>query len=181
MALTVSELAERTDVSADMLRYYGRKGLLAESGRTEAGHRYYDEAAVERVRFIKGAQWLDLRLEEVGELLDALEGGSCPCAFSEQLVRRRIAEIDQQRARLDEMRELLSRLLGHSPQPATTDGREPTTAGRSDAAAAHGEDHCGCCRRPASAGGDEVRELEARRAAVERRLKAFVGRAQEGS
>lgn len=58
MALRISELAERTGVSADMLRYYGRVGLLAESRRTEAGHRYYDETAVERVRFIKGAQWL---------------------------------------------------------------------------------------------------------------------------
>lgn len=179
MTLTVSELAERTGVSADMLRYYGRLGLLAESGRTAAGHRYYDETAVERVRFIKGAQWLDLRLEEVGALLEAIEGEGCPCAFSEELVRRRLAEIDQQRARLEEMRGLLSRLLGDSPQPATTEGHD---ADDRDADAVHGDRHCEHCLPPASAGPeDEIRELEARRAAVERRLKAFVQRAQEGS
>lgn len=159
MALSISELAERTGTSPDMLRYYGRLGLLAESGRTGAGHRYYDEAAVEQVRFIKGAQWLDLRLEEIRDLLAALEGEDCPCAFREEFVRRRIAEIDQQRARLDEMRALLSRLLG----------------GQTHAEAARGDHHCGCCRPAAARAGDEIRELEARRAAVERRLKGFGG------
>jgi len=44
---------------------YRRLGLLPETGRTGAGHRYYDEAALERHRFIKGAQWFELRLEQI--------------------------------------------------------------------------------------------------------------------
>lgn len=182
MALSISKLAEHTGISPDMLRYYGRLGLLSESGRTGAGHRYYDEAAVERVRFIKGAQWLDLRLEEVRELLETLEGEGCPCAFSEELVRRRISEIDQQRARLDEMRALLSRLLGDAPQTEFTDGEAPIAGGQSDADASRGDQQCEYCLPPASARSkDEIRELEARRAAVERRLKRVVGRSRERS
>lgn len=103
MALKVAELAERTGISPDTLRYYGRLGLLAETGRTAAGHRYYDEAAVERLRFIRGAQWLDQSLGGIRELLEMLDGEGCPCGFSVALVRRRIAEIDAQRSRLDEM------------------------------------------------------------------------------
>lgn len=174
MALSISELGERTGTSPDMLRYYGRLGLLAESGRTPAGHRYYDEAAVERVRFIKGAQWLDLRLGEIGELLAALDGEECPCGFSEELVRRRIAEIDQQRVRLDEMRALLSRLLRDAPPPA--DAATAGAAGQPSAEEARvGE--CGCCAPPGPRRTeDEIRELEARRAAVERRLRQVAGR-----
>lgn len=165
MMLTISELAERTGTSQDALRYYGRLGLLPESGRTAAGHRYYDEAAVERLRFIKGAQWLDLQLDEIGELLAMLDGDGCPCGFTEELVRRRIAEIDQQRARLEEMRALLARLLGETPEnaaPAACD--------------------CGCCQ-PAEPTSTEqtIAELQARRAAVERRLKDVVRRAKERS
>ena len=56
VSLSVSELAGRAGISPDTVRYYGRLGLLPETGRTGAGHRYYDEAALERLRFIKGAQ-----------------------------------------------------------------------------------------------------------------------------
>lgn len=167
MVLRVSQLAQRTGTSPDTIRYYGRLGLLPEAGRTEAGHRYYDDGAVERLRFIKGAQWLDLRLAEIGELLAVLDGDGCPCGFSAELLRRRIAEIDQQRTRLEHMRALLCRLLGDTgappAAPATTPAaNEPTAAA------------CGCCQpaQPSTTEG-HIRELEARRAAVERRLQGL--------
>lgn len=185
MVFSISELAERTGTSQDTLRYYGRLGLLPESGRTAAGHRYYDEAAVERLRFIKGAQWLDLQLGEIGELLAVLDGDGCPCGFTEELVRRRIAEIDRQRARLEEMRTLLARLLGETPENAAPAAAARPAAGvpvgeanASRVAAASGETgcECGCCQ-PAEAASTEHRivELQARRAAVERRLQGVVG------
>lgn len=158
MGLKVSELAERTGISPDTLRYYGRLGLLAETGRTAAGHRYYDETAVERLRFIKGAQWLDLSLGEIRELLEMLDGEGCPCGFSVALVRRRLAEIDAQRSRLDEMHALLTRLL----DAAASAPDSPV-----------GDDNGGCtCCQPAAVVSteEEIRELEERRVAVERRL-----------
>jgi len=73
LALSVSQLAGRAGIT---VRCYGRLGLLPETGRTKpetgrtkAGHRYYDEAALDRLRFIKGAQRFDLRLEDIRELL----------------------------------------------------------------------------------------------------------------
>lgn len=166
MDLKVSDLAERTGISPDTVRYYGRLGLLSEAGRTAAGHRVYDEAAVERLRFIKGAQWLDLSLGEIRELLEVLDGEGCPCAFSEALVRRRLAEIDAQRARLDEMRALLVRLLD-----AAASVPEPAAVAEDGA--------CPCCQ-PAAPGStaEEIRELEARRAAVERRLHRLLASRQ---
>lgn len=51
-----------------------------------------------------------------------------------------------------------------------------------DADATQDDGHCEHCLPLASAGPeDEIRELEARRAAVERRLKGFVQRSQERS
>lgn len=191
MMLTISELAERTGTSQDMLRYYGRLGLLPEAGRTAAGHRYYDEAAVERLRFIKGAQWLELQLGEIGELLAVLDGDECPCGFTDELVRRRIAEIDQQRARLEEMRALLARLLGETSENASPAAAARPPAGgpageasASRVAAASGETGCDCgCCQPAEPASTEqtIAELQARRAAVERRLKGVVGRAEQRS
>lgn len=175
MTLTVSELAGRAGISADTVRYYGRLGLLPETGRTPAGHRYYDEAALERLRFIKGAQWFELRLDEIRELLEVFEGEACPCGPTRDLVRRRIAAIDEQQSRLAEIRAALCRLIG--PDRGQDDERTTMTdtplATPSDSPAAE-VPGCSCCRPPVDA-AEEVRELEARRAAVERRLAQLGG------
>ena len=56
MALTVSALADQAGLRADTIRYYERVGLLPEPACSAAGYRLYDQAAVGRLRLIKGAQ-----------------------------------------------------------------------------------------------------------------------------
>jgi DNA-binding transcriptional MerR regulator len=55
-----NELAERAAVNPQTLRYYERRGLLAEPARSTSGYRSYPQDAVRRVRFIKRAQELGL-------------------------------------------------------------------------------------------------------------------------
>lgn len=113
MALKVSDLAGETGVSADTIRFYERKRLLPRPQRTPSGYRQFDDAAVRRVRFIKGAQALGLKLSEIKELLDIQDRGSCPCGHTRKLVERRIGELDQEirelqalRAELDSLKDL---------------------------------------------------------------------------
>jgi DNA-binding transcriptional MerR regulator len=54
MALKVSDLAADAEVSRDRIRFYEREGLLAPPRRSSSGYRQFDDAAVGRVRFIKG-------------------------------------------------------------------------------------------------------------------------------
>jgi DNA-binding transcriptional MerR regulator len=69
MSLTVSNLAAEVGLSAGTVRYYERLGLLLpRPERTPAGYRQYQQDAVERLRFIKSAQRVGLRLREIGEL-----------------------------------------------------------------------------------------------------------------
>ncbi|WP_415750406.1 MerR family DNA-binding transcriptional regulator [Burkholderia sp. BCC1988] len=42
--MRISELANRSGVSARMLRHYDAIGLVSPSGRTEAGYREYSQA-----------------------------------------------------------------------------------------------------------------------------------------
>jgi DNA-binding transcriptional MerR regulator len=118
MALTVSALADRVGLSPDTVRYCERVGLLPEPARSAAGYRLYDQAAVGRLRLIKGAQRAGLRLREIGELLQVADRGQCPCGHTETLLRQRLAEV---RAELDRLRALeadLIRLLTRQPDPA---------------------------------------------------------------
>ena len=121
MALTVSALADQAGLSPDTVRYYERVGLLPQPARSAAGYRLYDQAAVGRLRLIKGAQRAGLRLREIGELLQVADRGQCPCGHTETLLGQRLAEV---RAELDRLRALEADLVGlleRQPDPACPD------------------------------------------------------------
>jgi DNA-binding transcriptional MerR regulator len=107
--LTVSMLATRAGVGADTVRYYDRAGLLRPAARSPAGYRLYGEDAADRLRLIKGAQGLGLRLREVAELLAVRDRGACPCGHTQALVTRRLGELDAEVARLVDLRAELTR------------------------------------------------------------------------
>jgi hypothetical protein len=51
--MRIGEVAHRAGVNVETLRYYERRGLLAEPARGPNGHRSYDEEAVRLIRAIK--------------------------------------------------------------------------------------------------------------------------------
>ncbi|NYH55132.1 MULTISPECIES: MerR family transcriptional regulator [Nocardiopsis] len=69
--LRSGQVAAAAGVNIQTLRYYERRGLLAEPRRSNGGHRLYGEDAVVALRVIKAAQRLGFTLEEVAELLEA--------------------------------------------------------------------------------------------------------------
>jgi DNA-binding transcriptional MerR regulator len=70
VALRSGQIAEAAGVNVETLRYYERRGLLAEPRRSPGGHRLYDSGSVTTLRVIKAAQRLGFTLEEVAELLE---------------------------------------------------------------------------------------------------------------
>ncbi|MET9817266.1 MULTISPECIES: heavy metal-responsive transcriptional regulator [unclassified Streptomyces] len=119
--LTVSALGARAGVSADTVRYYERAGLLPAPQRTAVGYRIYGPEAADRLLFIQGAQRLGLRLREIRDLLAVRDTGQCPCEPAEQMLRRRIGEVDAEMARLAALRAELERMLAGIPAPDCPD------------------------------------------------------------
>ena len=74
--LRSGELARAAGVNQQTLRYYERRGLLAEPERSLGGHRLYPPEALTVLRVIKTAQRLGFTLDEVAELVDL--GGHRP-------------------------------------------------------------------------------------------------------
>jgi DNA-binding transcriptional MerR regulator len=68
--LRSGQVARAAGVNPQTLRYYERRGLLAEPDRTLGGHRIYPPEAVTVLRVIKAAQRLGFTLDEVAELLE---------------------------------------------------------------------------------------------------------------
>jgi DNA-binding transcriptional MerR regulator len=127
MSLTVSHLGAEVGLSAATVRYYERLGLLPAPERSAVGYRQYPKEAVERLRFIKSAQRVGLRLREIAELLAICDQGLCPCGHSEALLRARMAELDAQVAELQAVRGELARVVERYPAAACHD---PTATSR---------------------------------------------------
>ena len=69
-ALRSSQVAASAGVNVETLRYYERRGLLAEPHRSPGGHRLYPAETVTVLRVIKAAQRLGFPLDEVADLLE---------------------------------------------------------------------------------------------------------------
>ena len=68
--MTVNEVSKRTGVSIRTLQYYDKIGLLRAAGRTEAGYRLYDDAALERLQQILLFRELEFPLRDIRTILD---------------------------------------------------------------------------------------------------------------
>jgi DNA-binding transcriptional MerR regulator len=120
-ALTISDLAAEAGLRPDTVRYYERVGLMPAPARTTGDHRRYDALAVDRIRFIRGAQRLGLRLADIRDLLAVRDTGACPCEPAEPLLRARIAEIDAEMDRLRRLRADLLAMAEQLPSPTCPD------------------------------------------------------------
>ena len=67
--MKIGQVAERTNVNLQTIRYYEREKLLPKPARSAAGYRSFPEDTVRRIRFIKRAQELGFTLSEIRELL----------------------------------------------------------------------------------------------------------------
>lgn len=111
--LTIAGLAREGGVGVETIRYYQRRGLLAEPPRSggsglAGGIRRYDDEAVRRLKFVRSAQAAGFTLEEVGELLELDATDDRPRARA--LARERIAALDQKIRELEAAKVWLTRL-----------------------------------------------------------------------
>jgi len=110
--MTIGELARRARVNVQTVRYYERRGLLAEPPRRDSGYRDYDEATLDRLRFIRRAQELGFTLTEIRELLEIRLDPETTAADVKGRATRKIEEIDAKMHDLERIRHALSHLAG---------------------------------------------------------------------
>mgnify|MGYP000612870899 CR=1 FL=1 len=107
-ALTISRLAQEAGVNVETIRFYQRRGLLAEPDKPLGGIRRYGDAEVARVLFIKAAQRIGFTLDEIAQLLQLEDGAHCSeaRAIAEHKladVRRRLADLQRMETTLAEL------------------------------------------------------------------------------
>jgi DNA-binding transcriptional MerR regulator len=112
----IGEVAEQVKLSLRALRYYDEVGVVSPSARTQGGFRLYTDEDVERLLLVKCMKPLEFTLDEMRDLLSALDAH-----------RRRedsaIGLPSADRESLDELQHRLARyrgLLGSRVEALTT-------------------------------------------------------------
>ena len=116
----IGEAARRSGVSAANIRYYEKEGLLAPQGRSDNSYRFYSEADLHRLRFIRLCRAMDMSLDEVRTLLvldgACLADGHVACATLDEHLAHVRARLDELRALEQELSLLRSRCDGVQAQ-----------------------------------------------------------------
>ena len=102
--LRAGRVADAAGVNVETLRYYERRGIIAEPGRTLGGHRLYPEDVVTTLRVIKAAQRLGFTLDEVTGLLEAGRHHHGGGDGLQSRAEAKLAEVDQKIADLQVIR-----------------------------------------------------------------------------
>jgi Cu(I)-responsive transcriptional regulator len=108
---TISQAAQRSGVSAKMLRHYESLGLLPAVARTEAGYRLYGDKEVHILRFIRRARDLGFSIAEITELLALWQNRRRQSAQVRRIAQAHIEDLDRRLAEMQAMRRSLAQLL----------------------------------------------------------------------
>lgn len=114
-AMTIGQAAKQAGVGVETIRFYERKGLIAQPPRPPGGgFRAYSQEAVSRIRFIKQAQELGFSLKEAADLLVLrAEGGVS--AEVKQRAQAKLRDVDRKIEQLGQIRGALRALLDTCP------------------------------------------------------------------
>lgn len=107
--LPIGRLAANAGVNVETIRYYQRRGLIAEPAKPLNGHRRYPADWAKQVRFIKRAQVLGFTLDEIAALLRLDTAHAC--AGTRDLAALKLRIIERKLADLNTMRRELAKLM----------------------------------------------------------------------
>ena len=107
------ELARRTGVNSETIRYFERVGILAAPPRTEGGHRAYDETHIRALGFIRRARELGFTPSEVRAILELGGPGKACCAEVRDIASHHLERVRSKMADLAQLERLLANTIDH--------------------------------------------------------------------
>ena len=109
--LTIGQVARLAGLATSAIRFYEEAGLLPPPPRVN-GRRRYDASVVQRLAVIQYGQQAGFKLDEIRALFFGFAAGTHPNVRWEELARRKLDELQAQRARIEMMEGLLREGLG---------------------------------------------------------------------
>lgn len=105
--LRIGDLAKRTQMSVEAIRFYEKRGLLPKAARSVGRFRLYATDDVSRVHFIRQMQSLGFSLQEIKQLVDLRSRNVEACESVRDLLQEKLSQI---RAKASELQKLEAEL-----------------------------------------------------------------------
>lgn len=111
MSYSIGEAAERSGISAKMIRYYEKTGLLPEAERNSSGYRVYSDRSVETLRFVRRARDLGFAVKDIEELLALWFDQDRASADVKRVAQTHVSHLRDKMAEIQEMVDTLQHLI----------------------------------------------------------------------
>lgn len=123
--MLIGELSKRTGVSTKTIRFYEEIEVLPEPERELNGYRTYDQASVDRLRFVRDAQSTGLTLDEIAVILELRGKGEGSCEHVVALLERHLESLEDHIERLVRTRDQLASITGRAKGMDPADCTDP--------------------------------------------------------
>jgi len=111
-AMAIGELARRTEVNIETIRYYERIALLPAPPRTDARRRIYGPDQLRALVFIRRARELGFAIDDIRALLALAEPGRVSCAEVERIASIHLSKVRSKLADLAKLESTLAETVG---------------------------------------------------------------------
>jgi Hg(II)-responsive transcriptional regulator len=111
MGMKIGEVAKRSGVGIETIRYYEREGLLATPQRRPSGYRQYDELVLARLLFVRRTKELGFTLAEIKELLGLWFDAATRCEHVRQRATQKVGDIEAKIVMLQRMKRSLNKII----------------------------------------------------------------------
>ena len=118
--MRIGELAQKTHCDVQTIRFYEKKGLIPEPGRTPAGYRIYQHKHLEQLKFVRHCRSLDISLADIKLLLVYQQNPDSTCNRVNYLLDYQINQVDKRLASFSRLKKQLQALRRTCSEPQPT-------------------------------------------------------------
>lgn len=119
--MRIGQVAALAGVPTATVRYYERRGLIAQTTRTASGYRFFGHDAARRLRFIKHVQALGFSLDQIQRMLELRAEDPAACGRIESTTREKILEVQERLGELRNLERTLQRMVRNCEQHSPID------------------------------------------------------------
>jgi Cd(II)/Pb(II)-responsive transcriptional regulator len=105
--MKIGQLADKTGLSIQTIRFYERKALLAAPERTQSNYRSYSDEALKQLLFIKQCRALDMTIEEISLVLETRTNPESSCENVNTTIDKHIDDIKHRISELNALQKTL--------------------------------------------------------------------------
>jgi len=108
---SIGQIAKKSGISVDTIRYYEKEGLLEKPQRKDSGYRQYNDDVIERLSFIYQAKSLGFTLTQINELLSLEVKKGTTSKDIKNISQSKLKDIEEKIKMLKKMQKILKELV----------------------------------------------------------------------